>query len=202
VTAWGWLAALLSIPGRIRDTAVERDGLRRLRAAGAGVRLGPGIRIEHPECVELGAGVRLSAHCWISVAAPRPDAPPPLVVIGAGTYIGRFATLACAGRLTIGERVLVSDRVFIGDARHEYTNRDLPIMDQPLAFAGPVVIGDGTWIGIGAAILPNVTIGRHCVIGANAVVTRDVPDHHVAVGVPARILRSIDPHATPVDRLP
>lgn len=202
MTAWGWLAALLSMPQRLRDAAVARDYLRRLKVAGANVRLGPGIRIEHPECVEIGAGVQLGAQCWISVAAPRPDAPPPRLAIGAGTYIGRFATLACAGRLTIGERVLISDRVFIGDAVHGYARRDLPIMDQPLTFAGPVVIGDGTWIGIGASILANVTIGRHCVVGANAVVTRDVPDYHIAVGVPARILRPIDAHAPPVDRLP
>ena len=84
-------------------------------------------------------------------------------------------------------------------------------MNQPLAYVHPgakiarnvviepfttihnnVVIGDGTWIGIGVSILPNVRIGKNCIIGANAVVTHDVPDYHVAIGVPAKNIGRAD----------
>ena len=195
------MAWMLSLPQRLGDAARARDYLRRLKAAGPNVRLGHGIHIEHPEFVEIGAGVHLNAHCWISVLAPAIGAAPPRLTIGAGSYVGRFATLACMDRVLIGARVLMSDRVFVGDALHGYDHPDLPVMDQPMTSPGPVTIGDGTWIGIGACVLPNVTIGKGCVIGANAVVTCDVPDHHIAIGVPARVVRRIEPHAAPADRL-
>jgi acetyltransferase-like isoleucine patch superfamily enzyme len=189
VTRWGWLARLVSGAQELVELPRRRDYLARLRAAGANVRLGRGIRIEHPEYVEIGADVHLNECCWISVIAPRPGADAPRLTIGTGSYIGRFATLACMQRVAIGERVLISDRVFVGDALHGYSRLDQPIADQPITSPGPVEIGDGTWIGIGACVLPNVRIGRYCVIGANAVVTADVPDYHVAAGVPARVIR-------------
>jgi acetyltransferase-like isoleucine patch superfamily enzyme len=173
-----------------------------MRAAGAGVHLGRGVHIEHPEHVELGDGVYLHDYCWISSVA-RPDGVAmPLLTIGEGTYIGRFATIACAQRVRIGSRVLISDRVFIGDALHGFSQLDVPISQQPIVPAGPVEIGERSWIGIGACILPGVRIGTHCVIGANAVVTHDVPDFHVAAGVPARPLRRMDADDPASRRLP
>ncbi len=191
MTVWSWCARILEVPQRLRDMAQARDYRIRLRAAGSGISFGPGIHIEHPEFVEISNGVHLNAHCWISVIAPAPGDPPPLLTIGAGTYIGRFATLACMRRVKIGANVLMSDRVFIGDALHGFSRIDLLIKDQPMHSPGPVEIGDGTWIGIGVCILPNVKIGKHCVIGANAVVTTDVPDYHVVAGIPAKTIRSL-----------
>ena len=92
-------------------------------------------------------------------------------------------------RVEIGRNVLISDRVFIGDSEHGHTCSDIPISEQYLHSAGPVEIGDGAWIGIGVSILPNVRIGRNCVIGAGSVVTHDIPDFSVAVGVPARVIK-------------
>jgi maltose O-acetyltransferase len=57
-----------------------------------------------------------------------------------------------------------------------------------MRYDGDVYIGFGSWIGIGAVILPGVTVGRNCVIGANSVVVSNIPDHSIAVGSPARIL--------------
>ena len=57
---------------------------------------------------------------------------------------------------------------------------------------GPVSIGDGSWLGIKVAVMPNVSIGKGCVIGANSVVTRDVPDYHIAAGAPARVIKAVD----------
>jgi maltose O-acetyltransferase len=66
--------------------------------------------------------------------------------------------------------------------------------------ARPVRVGAGSWLGIGVAVLPGVTIGEGCVVGANAVVTSDLPDYSIAVGVPARILRNLkDPAPAATD---
>jgi acetyltransferase-like isoleucine patch superfamily enzyme len=58
---------------------------------------------------------------------------------------------------------------------------------------GPVIIEDEVWIGNGACILPNVTIGKHSIIGSNAVVTKDIPPYCVAAGVPAKIIKQYNP---------
>ena len=95
-------------------------------------------------------------------------------------------------QILIGDNVLISDRVFIADSLHGYRDIAVPIRHQALYSPGPVEIGDGTWIGIGVSILPNVRIGKNCIIGANAVVTHDVPDYHVAIGVPAKNIGRAD----------
>ena len=115
----------------------------------------------------------------------------PKLTVGAGTYIGRFCTFACIDHICIGDDVLISDRVFIGDAVHGFILTNIPIKNQEQSSSGPVTIGDGTWIGIGASILPNVKVGKNCVIGANSVVTKDVPDFCVAVGNPAKVIRQL-----------
>jgi acetyltransferase-like isoleucine patch superfamily enzyme len=61
-------------------------------------------------------------------------------------------------------------------------------MDQPVISKGPVAIGSGSWLGENVSVL-SCRIGRNCVVGANAVVTRDIPDFCVAVGIPARVIR-------------
>lgn len=168
--------------------------LSRLKRAGGGIHLGRGFLINHPECVVIGDDVFIHEHCWISILAINretgaPDLPlMPELSIGERTYVGRFATFACMDNITIGRDALISDRVYIGDCLHGFRRGDLPIKDQYMHSPGPVVIGDGTWIGIGAAILPNVKIGRNCVVGANSVVTHDVTDGHVVAGSPARVL--------------
>ena len=68
---------------------------------------------------------------------------------------------------------------------------DKPVMDCPLVYK-PVEIKDGAHIGIGAIIMPGVTIGKGAVIGAGSVVTRDIPDYCVAVGVPAKVIKNFN----------
>jgi acetyltransferase-like isoleucine patch superfamily enzyme len=180
------------------ESAFTRTQLKRLRYAGSGIVLGRRVKIENPGCVTLGNHVHLNDHVWLSVLIENREtgSPPvelkPVLSIGDGSYIGRFGTLACMNRVTIGRNTMISDRVFIGDSAHGFSRTDLPIRDQYLTSKGPVEIGDGTWIGIGVAIMANVTVGRNCVIGAGSVVTTDIPDFCIAAGVPAKIMRRID----------
>lgn len=191
------LALIQRALNRLESSAARRQ-LKHLRYAGHGIVLGRRVKIEHPECVSLGSSVHLNDHCWLSVLTENLElgSPPvplrPELSIGEGSYIGRFGTLACINRITIGRHVMISDRVFIGDAAHGFARTDLPICDQYMTSKGPVDIGDGTWIGIGVSVLANVKIGRNCVIGAGSVVASDIPDFCVAVGVPAKIVRRVD----------
>lgn len=180
------------------ERSASLSQLTRLKSAGRGIVLGRGVKIEHPEYVLLGDRVYLNDYCWLSVLTENRETGKPTLMlrpelrIGDGCYIGRFGTLACMNQITLGRNVMISDRVFIGDAAHGFFRSDLPIRDQYLSSKGPVLIGDGTWIGIGVSIMANVKIGRNCVIGAGSVVTNDIPDFCVAVGVPAKIVRVID----------
>ena len=109
--------------------------------------------------------------------------------IGDGTYIGNHAHIFACSRLSIGKEVVIADRVYITDNLHGYSDIHQGIMSQPLVHPGPVVIEDQVWLGDGVCVMPNVTIGKHSVIGSNAVVTSDIPPYSVAVGIPARVIR-------------
>lgn len=110
--------------------------------------------------------------------------------VGRGTWIGQGCFLHAGGGIDIGEIVGIGPKVSILTSTHEEPppGDERPIMAGPLQFR-PVRLLDGCDIGVGAIILPGVTIGRGAQVGAGAVVTRDVPDRAVVVGNPARLLR-------------
>jgi lipopolysaccharide O-acetyltransferase len=91
--------------------------------------------------------------------------------------------------IEIGRSVLMAWNVQIYDAQHETADADRPIRAQGMARGGKVRIGDGAWLGANVVVLQGVTIGRNAVVGANSVVTRDVPDFATAVGIPAMVIR-------------
>lgn len=91
--------------------------------------------------------------------------------------------------IEIGRGVLMAWNVQIYDAQHETAAADRPIRDQGLARGGKVRICDGAWLGANVVVLQGVTIGRNAVVGANSVVTADIPDFATAAGVPARVIR-------------
>lgn len=107
-----------------------------------------------------------------------------------GSEIGERCRISIINSLEIGCKVLLSPNVYITDCDHEYRNKDIPVIDQGIVQRGQTVtIGDGSYIGINAVIVGNVKIGKYCVIGANSVVTKDIPDYCVAVGSPAKIIK-------------
>jgi acetyltransferase-like isoleucine patch superfamily enzyme len=108
--------------------------------------------------------------------------------LGARAYIGPYSVL---GEVTIEDDVLIASHVSIinGGHQHGMEHLDIPIREQAGAIRH-VTIGAGSWIGERAVVMCNV--GRHCVVGAGAVVTQPLPDYAVAVGVPARVIRMRD----------
>jgi len=110
------------------------------------------------------------------------------MVIGDDTWIGQFCYINSAGGVEIGSRVGIGPGVKIMSSRHGEEGRDVPILLCDLEFAR-VVVEDDCDIGMGAIILPGVTVGRGSQVGAGAVVTEDVQPYAVVAGVPARQLR-------------
>ena len=122
----------------------------------------------------------------------------PMLRIGDGCLLGRGATVTAHCEIVIGDAVWMGDGVYITDQNHGWSDPDRPIGAQAQE-PRPVHIGDGSWIGKGAVILPGASIGERCVVAAGAVVTAPVPDHTVVGGVPARVLGSTahEPDAEP-----
>lgn len=168
----------------------------------------PGPFVPNPSRVDGLASARIDRSARIIVDGGRPEARG-RIVLGEGVYLGRFAEIATTedGLLTIGADTSIQDyAVMIGDVRigahcifapnvhvasHNHHFRDNPpwlIRDQDAAYAAtstaPVIIEDDCWIGRNAVILPGVYIGRGAVIGANTVVSRDVPPYQVHAGAP------------------
>lgn len=110
------------------------------------------------------------------------------------TEIGMFSRIACMGKIYIGKEVITGPNVFIADYNHNYQNINISIMKQGNCFnevntGYNIFIGDGSWIGTNVVIIGNVQIGKNCVIGANSVVTKDIPDYCVAIGSPAKVVK-------------
>jgi acetyltransferase-like isoleucine patch superfamily enzyme len=150
------------------------------------------VKLNGPHLVRVGERVQICEHTWLNAHDDRGDGQPTLH-IGDGSYIGRFGHINAWRSVHIGKHVLIADRVFVSDCSHEYADTSRPIWLQGDKFVAPVQLKDGCWIGIGAVILPGVTIGRNAVVGANAVVSKSVPDGAVVAGIPARIIKTLMP---------
>jgi len=136
--------------------------------------------------IQFGTNVVIRKHAWFTLK------PQCQVSIGDNTRIGRhFAVSGVGSSITIANDVLISERVFITESHHDFEDISQPVQAHSVS-AGPVSIGAETWIGIGVCIMPNVSIGKHCVIGANSTVTKDIPDYSIAAGSPAVVRKRYD----------
>jgi acetyltransferase-like isoleucine patch superfamily enzyme len=106
--------------------------------------------------------------------------------------VGTNNIIGARKKVVLEENVLLGPHVMMGDHSHAYEDIEIPVKYQIVTEPGPVRIERDSWIGANVFILPNVTIGRHAVVGANSVVNRDIPPYSVAVGTPARVIRRYD----------
>ncbi len=123
----------------------------------------------------------------------------PVVSIGDRCLIGKGSGIVGHLEVVIGDDVWTGHHVYITDQNHGYERLDLPISKQHMP-ERPVHVGDGSWLGHGTVVLPGARIGRHVVVGANSVVTGELPDYCVAAGAPARVLKRLDADDVPVSR--
>ncbi len=131
----------------------------------------------------VGKNVYIGKGAWLSLG------PGSKLEIGDDTHINDGFVVACNFSVKIGKRVLIADRVFIADSNHGYEEIDKPVMRQKMSEAEAVRVEDDSWIGINVCILKGVTIGRHAVVGAGAVVTESVPPYSVVAGNPAKVVK-------------
>lgn len=143
------------------------------------------MRIDSPQTLEIGHNVFISNNSWLIGKA---DSKNRTLYIGENTIIGNYSHIVALENIVIEPNVLIADKVFIADTGHEYRNPLVPIRDQGMQTAGSVRIGEGSWIGESVSII-GASIGRNCVIGANSVVTHDIPDYSIAVGAPAKVIK-------------
>ena len=112
------------------------------------------------------------------------------LTIGQECYIGEQVILDLTDEIRLGKEVVLSARVSLF-THQEVGNR---IISKSLdEYRSPILLGDGAYLGTGAIVLPGVRIGKMCVVGAGAVVTQDLDDFSVAVGVPAKVIRKLIP---------
>jgi acetyltransferase-like isoleucine patch superfamily enzyme len=190
-----WLPAEIGRRRYLRRAARE-TGTARFASFGEGSVVHPPALIIGHHLIRIGRDVVVHPGAFFSVveedAGTRYDA---RLVIGDRVRIGFDMMIACAGSIEIGDDVLTGDRVHIGDTYHQYRDVTRPVAQQGLAEPRPVSIGRGAFLGIGCAVLGGVTVGDGACVGANAVVTSDIPPHSLAVGNPARVVRHYDGNA-------
>jgi acetyltransferase-like isoleucine patch superfamily enzyme len=144
------------------------------------------LKIEGLENIIIKKNVSINYRAWIT--AKNFENEDCEIIFGEGTTIGNYNHIYATKSIVFGENVLTADRVYISDNLHSYQDITRPIIRQPIKQIGCVEIGDGTWLGENVCVL-GVKIGKNCVIGANSVVTRDIPDFCVAVGSPAKVIK-------------
>lgn len=135
----------------------------------------------------IGRNVFVRKNTWLAAEPVTGDANCRLV-IGDGTYIGNNCHVYASSLVEIGSKVLIADKVYLSDNVHSYENIAVPIIDQRVKQINPVVLRDGCWLGENVCVIGAV-VGKNSVIGANSVVTKDIPDYCVAVGSPAVIIK-------------
>ena len=141
------------------------------------------VRMDTPPYRRFWLGQRsvVESYCCINNAVGD-------VTIGDYTRIGIHCTLI--GPVCIGNHVNLAQGITVTALNHNFEDSSKRIDEQGVS-TKPVVIGDDVWIGTNAVILPGVTIGSHCVVATGAVVTKDIPDHTLVGGVPAKVIKNI-----------
>ncbi len=145
------------------------------------------LRIEGKQFIEIEDHVYVQPYTWLA-CQPLTGCSNPTLKLGKGVVIGNFNHIYATQSIVIEDYVLTADKVYISDNLHGYGNPEIPILQQPIRQIGEVRIGEGSWLGENVCVI-GASIGKHCTIGANSVVTHDIPDYCVAVGAPARVIK-------------
>jgi acetyltransferase-like isoleucine patch superfamily enzyme len=146
------------------------------------------VRMDTPPYRKFSLGKRsvIESFCCINNAVGD-------VIIGDDTRIGIHNTII--GPVTIGNHVNLAQGITVTALNHNFKDTSRRIDEQGFS-TKPIVIEDDVWIGANAVILPGVTIGKHVVVAAGAVVTKDVPDNCIVGGVPAKMMKRLTPENT------
>ena len=176
------------------------------REAGRGMIIGRNVVIRHPKSIVLGDNVTIDDLCLVDGRGAGSDgvvienqvivnrncmiqAKKGAVRLGTRTTIGSNSVIVSMAGVEFGKAVLVAGNCYFSAGAYHVDNISSAVMDQGAYSKGPIIIGDNSWIGTGAIILDGVKVGKGVIIGAGAVVTKDVPDYAIVAGVPAKLIR-------------
>jgi acetyltransferase-like isoleucine patch superfamily enzyme len=134
----------------------------------------------------IGANTLLEPGCWLTLG------PEARITIGQECFLNRGTMLAASSLIEIGDHVMFANGCFVGDAAHRHDDPNVPVTRQGFEPGRPVKIGSNVWFGVNCAVTGGVEIGDRAVIGANSVVTRDIPAGTVAAGAPAKVIKEIE----------
>lgn len=154
-----------------------------------------GVQIVNSRYIQIGNKVFINKDAFIQVEPYHHlefGNHKPKLKIGNNVGIGRGVTICAVSDVEIEDNVMIAAHSFISDNSHGFDKIDIPIRYQGLNNVRPIKIRNGSWLGWNSVIMPGVTIGKNSVIGANSVVTKDIPDYCVAVGSPAKIVKKYD----------
>jgi len=178
---------VITLQGQLLKTFILYKGF--FKKAGKNFRLNSPLRLYNPHNITIGNDVTINHLGWLLTL--QIDSNIPELVIDDGAAIGNFCHITCVKKVYIGKNVLAADRIYISDNLHGYEDITTPIAKQKVKFKGEVSIGENSWIGENVSII-GCKVGRHCVIGANSVVTKDIPDYSIAAGIPAKVIKRYD----------
>jgi acetyltransferase-like isoleucine patch superfamily enzyme len=134
--------------------------------------------------LEIGAHAYFEPGVWLTSAEGR-------IRIGGGSLLNLNVMVAALDRVDIGEHCMLANGCLVTDANHRFDDPDRPVPWQGFTSKGPTVIGDNVWLGANVVVTSGVRIGERCVVGANSVVTTELPPRSIAAGAPAQVLRTV-----------
>ena len=145
--------------------------------------------------IHIGENTRIQSHCvlecWNKFGNQDFE---PTITIGSNCKIGEYSHITACNRITIGDGALVGRFTLITDNSHgslSLENSNIPPIKRELVSKGEIVIGNNVWLGDKVTICGGVHIGDNVIIGANSVVTKDIPSHSMAAGIPAKVIKQI-----------
>jgi acetyltransferase-like isoleucine patch superfamily enzyme len=178
---------------RLKNLSFTFVARKMFREFGSESRVCPPFRFAGLDQISVGCKVVINRDCWIGVVTKGDKSSPAKLVISDHAAIGMGSTISAAMSVILEDDVLLARNVYISDHGHAFEDVSKAIKDQGISPPMPVRIGRSTWLGQNVVVLPGVTIGEHCVIGANAVVRTSIPSYSVAVGIPARVVKTFNP---------
>jgi acetyltransferase-like isoleucine patch superfamily enzyme len=135
--------------------------------------------------LQIGPQVLLEPGVWLTCPGTA------RITIGGGTFLNLDVQVAAVELVEIGEHCMFANGCFITDGNHRFDDPQAPVPWQGFTTKGPTRVGDNVWCGANVVITSGVTIGERCIIGANSVVTADIPPFSIAAGAPAKVLKTI-----------
>lgn len=179
-------ASLLSNERYIKKNAIS---------CGVNVRFYKPISILNPQYFEIGNNFKMDYFGIFEAWDKHGESNfTPRIKIGNNVSFGKNCHIGVINYIEIGDNVLAGSNVMIIDHNHGKASDDIntPPNQRVLYSPGKVIIGNNVWIGEKVSILPNVHIGNNCIIGANSVVTHDIPDYSMVCGSPARVVKILE----------